>query len=290
MWSKSILLQLFFAVCLLSSAIAQTKQWRLIWDPNPENDMKLYEVYRDTDSNPTNMIATVNHPDTVYIDTDISPGIRYYYRLKAVNTSNLRSDFSDQVSAAIPKIVDLPDKMGILPDSTLTLELDDYISDPDHSESLIRWEVTGDSALTADIDAHTRILTIRSPSDWSNPETLTIRATDPDEFYDEKSIIFTVGVAEVEEDEVNVFPVPYKANDPQHTDGISFINLENGSRITVYNMLGEVVFRTDKLYEPIFRWDVKNNAQKEIRSGLYLYVIINNQKKRYASGKIIVVR
>jgi len=99
--------------------------------------------------------------------------------------------------------------------------------------------------------------------------------------------IFTTGE---KSEEVNVFPIPYRANDPQHQDGIFFTNLKGGSRITIYNLLGEVVFKTDKLNELMFRWDVKNNAAKDIHSGLYLYVILDHKKKRYATGKILIVR
>ena len=183
MWTK-ILLQLIVLVLTASMALGQTGQWRLVWDPNPESDMQLYEVYRDTIPNPTTRVATLDHPDTVYVDANIKRGVPYYYRLKAVNTSGLASDFSEQVSAAIPKILDLPLNPVISPGSSLTYNLDNYVFDPDHADNTLNWQVSGNSELQVDINQNTRVLTITAPPGWREVEILNVTVTDPDEFFD----------------------------------------------------------------------------------------------------------
>jgi len=52
-------------------------QWKVIWDKNPENDIKEYIVYKGDKE-----ISRVKSPDTVYVDTDLEPGKLYSYRIR----------------------------------------------------------------------------------------------------------------------------------------------------------------------------------------------------------------
>lgn len=86
---------------------------------------------------------------------------------------------------------------------------------------------------------------------------------------------------------VNVFPIPFRANDPNGADGIYFTNLDEKSTIIIYNLLGDVVFKKE-VTGPIFKWDVTNGNGKEVHSGLYFYYV--NSKKGKEKGKIIIIR
>ncbi|MBD3226424.1 MAG: T9SS type A sorting domain-containing protein, partial [Caldithrix sp.] len=89
--------------------------------------------------------------------------------------------------------------------------------------------------------------------------------------------------------EINVFPIPFRASAMNHqSDGISFTNLPSNAQILIFNVLGELVFKTDTT-APLFRWPVVNDSGKEVHSGVYLYVIKEGNKKT-ASGKLIVIR
>jgi len=54
-------------------------------------------------------------------------------------------------------------------------------------------------------------------------------------------------------------------------------------------LLGEPVFKTTNV-NPVYRWNVKNNAGRDVQSGLYLYVIRDGKNKKVKSGKLIIVR
>ncbi len=170
----------------------QTTHWRLIWDKNPEPDMSHYLIYRDTAINPTTQIGRTEHPDTVYTDTTIVPGVQYYYRVTAVDSSDLASDYSDNVSAAIPLVTDIPGQTVGKGGTFATIPLDDYVSDPDNADSEIDWTYSGNTELTVSIDAN-HVATIGIPSSsWYGNETITFTATDPDSFFNLDSATFIV--------------------------------------------------------------------------------------------------
>jgi len=186
---KFINIFIYIIIITLSNTLfAQTNQWRLIWSSNSEADMDYYQLYRSTSPGASNRLDKINHPDTVYIDASLQKGQRYYYRLKAFNTSGLASDFSAEVSAAIPKIINLPARYPLPADTTITLNLDGYVNDPDHAAANMTWKIEGASKLNVDQQAVTdqRKAIITAPPSWtvSDSEAITFTATDPGSFYD----------------------------------------------------------------------------------------------------------
>ena len=67
-----------------------TEGIRLTWDPTAY--ATAYIVYRGTAANPTAMVAS-NVVNCATIDTDVTPGVVYHYRLKAVCAAGTASDF-----------------------------------------------------------------------------------------------------------------------------------------------------------------------------------------------------
>ncbi|MCK5527077.1 MAG: PKD domain-containing protein [Candidatus Latescibacteria bacterium] len=80
-------------------AVARPDSVRLNWNPNTEQTLASYEVYRNVDGADPVSIATVNEPGTTYLDEEVETKTTYYYRLKAVDIWGAKSDFSDEVAA-----------------------------------------------------------------------------------------------------------------------------------------------------------------------------------------------
>ena len=72
------------------------------WSPNTEGDLDAYRVFRGTEPsvNPllSTPIATVPRGTTIYIDTNVNIGARYYYRIVAVDRGDLVSQPSTEAS------------------------------------------------------------------------------------------------------------------------------------------------------------------------------------------------
>ncbi|MCA9405380.1 MAG: hypothetical protein KC684_02500 [Candidatus Omnitrophica bacterium] len=79
-------------------------------------------------------------------------------------------------------------RVGTIPDQSITgtqqfasINLDDYVFDPDHTDNQIQWTVSGQTELSVDIV--NRVATITHPSGSPVSETLVFTATDPDGFF-----------------------------------------------------------------------------------------------------------
>lgn len=96
--------------------------------------------------------------------------------------------------------------------------------------------------------------------------------------------VFSTGV---QVEGINVFPIPFRIGDAESGDGIYFTNLGSSATIMIFNLLGELVFKQE-VHSPVFRWDIKNQAQKEVHSGLYIYHV-KTEHKTYR-GKLIIIR
>jgi glycosidase len=71
------------------------------WDPSPdEPTLFAYDIYRSVDINSTGVpISRVYSTSAEYLDTHVTSGITYYYRVQAIDTSFNRSNFSNQITA-----------------------------------------------------------------------------------------------------------------------------------------------------------------------------------------------
>ena len=83
------------------TASASGNQIELEWTANSENDLQEYRLYRSTDPDPTDQIATILKGTKTYTDADVVVEQTYYYRLRAVDTSGNESEYSDDAIAKI---------------------------------------------------------------------------------------------------------------------------------------------------------------------------------------------
>ncbi|MEW6674993.1 MAG: hypothetical protein AB1348_03085 [Nitrospirota bacterium] len=77
----------------------EVKQVTLMWEPNLEKDIKLYNLYRAVSGDKDfEKIASVKSK-TVYVDTGLKDGTEYSYTIEAVDEDGLISELSPPVTA-----------------------------------------------------------------------------------------------------------------------------------------------------------------------------------------------
>jgi hypothetical protein len=87
---------------------------------------------------------------------------------------------------------DIPDQSVLEGSVFMDIVLDNYVSDPDHSDSLLVWSYSGNSELMVSIDAD-RIARVGIPdTNWNGSEMITFSVTDPGGLWDSDSARFTV--------------------------------------------------------------------------------------------------
>jgi hypothetical protein len=77
-----------------------------------------------------------------------------------------------------PVVIDIPNQTIAEDGSFATINLDNYVSDPDHADNQLIWTYSGNSQLTVSISG-SRVATITTPANWNGTETITFTATDP---------------------------------------------------------------------------------------------------------------
>ncbi|NQV09453.1 putative Ig domain-containing protein, partial [Candidatus Woesearchaeota archaeon] len=63
-------------------------------------------------------------------------------------------------------------------DESDNIDLDDYVEDPDNTDSEITWEYFGNININIEVDDITHVATFTTEQDWNGEETLTFTATD----------------------------------------------------------------------------------------------------------------
>jgi len=77
------------------------QQATLSWSKNSESDLKKYRIYRGTSSPASTLIDSVigsSPPDSFYVNTGLTNGVTYYYRISAVDNAGHASGYSNEVN------------------------------------------------------------------------------------------------------------------------------------------------------------------------------------------------
>ncbi len=90
-----------------------------------------------------------------------------------------------------PVVSAIPAQVVQTPLHFATLNLDDYVTDPDHPDAEIAWTATGNTALTVTISA-ARVATVTYGTGVTASETITFTATDPAGVAASSSAVFSV--------------------------------------------------------------------------------------------------
>ncbi|MDI6751504.1 MAG: T9SS type A sorting domain-containing protein, partial [bacterium] len=85
---------------------------------------------------------------------------------------------------------------------------------------------------------------------------------------------------------VIAYPNPCK-----NYDKITFGNLTDQCKISIYSIAGELVYEKELTNTKGSEdWYLMNKSGKKVASGVYIYIITNNQKQKPATGKIGIIR
>ena len=75
------------------------RQVRLQWQPNPENDIVGYVIYRGQARDDLKRIAEVDADQTDFTDNELRDGSTYWYQVQAIDSDKLKGDLAPPVSA-----------------------------------------------------------------------------------------------------------------------------------------------------------------------------------------------
>ncbi|MEZ4389153.1 MAG: Ig-like domain-containing protein [Candidatus Krumholzibacteriia bacterium] len=91
-----------------------------------------------------------------------------------------------------PVVAVLPNQSVPVGGEFLAIPLDNYVSDVDHTDAQMTWTYSGQGVLLVSISP-ARVLTVQPPSDtWTGSVTMTLRATDPEGAWAERTCRFEV--------------------------------------------------------------------------------------------------
>ena len=94
----------------------------------PENDDTAYfRIYRKTDSDNDHILIKDSYKYINYYDTDIELGVKYSYRVSAVDQCGNESILSDPVTAEITEDNNVPEILSIYPESGAVLETNQLV-------------------------------------------------------------------------------------------------------------------------------------------------------------------
>ena len=97
-WSNPYRFQTFIRRPILSKIVTSNNRAELTWTVNNSRNLKAFKIYRATSTNPTAKIDSISANSLTYTDSVVN-GIKYFYRITAINTENIESDFSNELFA-----------------------------------------------------------------------------------------------------------------------------------------------------------------------------------------------
>lgn len=182
-----------------------------------------------------------------------------------------------------PGFAGLPDSLGFAADSSVTLALWDYVSDPETADSLLSYQFTvSNSSLESSFDAASGLLTLSAKPGFAGTADLAITVSDPQNAAASDTIAVTVSPAvgiEILSGTQPPFRYALEQNypNPFNPETIIKFQLPAAGRVTlaVYNILGQKVRtlvnerREAGFYEAV--WNGRDERGGQLASGVYIY-------------------
>jgi VCBS repeat-containing protein len=115
-----------------------------------------------------------------------------WLRLDAIDTNGSVFDSYEIDHCNHPPVVGaIPDQVTAEGEEFVAIELDNYVSDVDHSDEEMAWTYGGNSELSVSIVDRVATISVPDP-DWNGGETIVFTATDPGLLSDSDAVTFTV--------------------------------------------------------------------------------------------------
>ena len=259
------------------TASASGDRIELEWTANGENDLKEYRLYRGTNSNPTNQIATVQSGTSTYSDTDVAAEQTYYYRLKAVDTSDNESDYSDAASARIDVVPAAPTALNAeAGDEGVSLTWTANTEDDLKEYRIYRGTSSGPTDQVATVTAGTETYTDTGLS--AGTYYYRLKAVDAagnaSNYSDEEDVVYMPTATALEGEVPEAFSLGQNYPNPFNPATTINYNVAEPSdvRVLIHDLLGKTVAVLVDKHHTAGRYEVAFEAGG-LASGVYLYTL-----------------
>lgn len=212
---KTLFLKIGLLFLLISLANAQTDSLNISWDANSEPDIHRYKLQRSINSlNSFEDFLTLNHPLTHAVDHSVEPGSLYAYRVAAIDSAGNMSLYTAPVAVGIPEITWQLSSLNT--GENTTIPRSSFLNDPDNDAAELQLEISQEDHVSVTVQNESIVLS-PSPVSYSGPASFVMRAEDPDELFDVKTVsfefieggstVFIVEIPDITFDEDNDYPI-----------------------------------------------------------------------------------
>jgi len=198
--------------------------------------------------NITNRIAVITRLDTTWLGSET---IVFIATDPLGASDSTRAVFGSNERDKPPIVTPIPDQHILEGQSFQPIHLDGYVTDPDHDDAQITWNIHGYKELIVTIE--NRVVTINPPhEDWNGMEIVNFKAVDPTGLADSSLTLFTI----------------YPVNDPPQLAALpEFQLLEDDTLKWSFTFLRSLVIDPDNDSMDL-RFQISNNVNLSWRTNM----------------------